>query len=112
MDRKRNKLRGLTIDLPSAGLLGVTNASGAVITGTATLGINSINALSGSGTYTVTLPTSGLQAGHEVVLKRTGTATITIASTTIEGSSQSITITNNQPIRCIYVNSTFGWIIT
>ncbi len=103
---------GLTIDLPSAGLLGVTNASGAVITGTATLGINSINALSGSGTYTVTLPTSGLQAGHEVVLKRTGTATITIASTTIEGSSQSITITNNQPIRCLYVNNTFGWVIT
>ncbi len=103
---------GLTIDLPSAGLLGITNASGAVITGTATLAINSVNALSGSGTYTVTLPTASLQAGHEVVLKRTGTATITVASTTIEGSSQSITITNNQPIRCIYVNSTFGWIIT
>ena len=44
---------GLTIDLPSAGLLGITNASAAVITGTATLAINSVNALSGSGTYTV-----------------------------------------------------------
>jgi predicted ATP-grasp superfamily ATP-dependent carboligase len=102
----------LTIDLPSAGLLGITNATGHVITGTATLTVNSINVLSGSGTYTVTLPTTSLQAGNEVVLKKTGTATVTIASTTIEGSSQSITITNNQPIRCLYVNSTIGWLIT
>ena len=103
---------GLTIDLPSAGLLGMTNATGHVITGTASLTVNSINVLSGSGTYTVTLPTASLQAGNEVVLKRTGTATITVASTTIEGSSQSITINSNQPVRCLYVNSTIGWLIT
>ena len=103
---------GLTIDLPSAGLLGITNASGNVITGTANLVVNSVNALSGSGTYTVTLPTTSLASGNEIVLKKTGTATVTIASTTIEGSSQSITITNNQPIRCLYVNSTIGWLIT
>ena len=47
-----------------------------------------------------------------MVLKKTGTGTVTIASTTIEGSSQSITISNNQPIRCLYVNSTIGWLIT
>ena len=103
---------GLTIDLPSAGLLGITNATGNVISGTANLVVNSINVLTGSGTYTVTLPTTNLQAGNEIVLKKTGTATVTIASTTIEGSSQSITITNNQPIRCLYVNSTIGWLIT
>ena len=74
----------LTIDLPSAGLLGITNATGHVITGTATLTVNSINVLSGSGTYTVTLPTTSLSAGNEIVLKKTGTATVTIASTTIE----------------------------
>ena len=103
---------GLTIDLPSAGLLGITNATSSVITGTASLLVNSINVLSGSGTYTVTLPTASLQAGNEVVLKRTGTATITVASALIEGSNQTITISNNQPIRCLYVNSTMGWLIT
>jgi len=46
------------------------------------------------------------------VLKKIGSAVVTINTDTIEGSSQSITITNNQPIRCLYVNSTFGWVIT
>lgn len=103
---------GLQIDLPSAGLLGITNATGNVISGTANLVVNSINVLTGSSNYTVTLPTASLNAGDEVVLKKTGTGTVTIASATIEGSSQSITITNNQPIRCLYVNNTIGWLIT
>tara|TARA_A200000113_G_scaffold208101_1_gene206195 strand:+ start:2300 stop:2614 length:315 start_codon:yes stop_codon:yes gene_type:complete len=103
---------GLQIDLPSAGLLGITNASASVLTGTATLAVNSVNVLAGSSPYTVTLPSTNLNAGDEVVLKKTNTATVTIASALIEGSGQSVTITNNQPIRCIYVNSTFGWIIT
>jgi len=103
---------GLTIDLPSAGLLGITNATGNVISTTATLNVNSVNILDGSVNYTVTLPSISLNAGDEVVLKKVGTATVTIASATIEGVSQSITITNNQPIRCLYVNGTFGWAIT
>ena len=103
---------GLTIDLPSAGLLGITNATGNVISGNTNLTVNSVNALTGTGSYMVVLPTTSLEAGDEVVLKRTGTATVTIASTTIEGSSQSITINSNQPVRCIYVNNTFGWLIT
>ena len=103
---------GLTIDMPTAGLLGINNATGHVITTTATLTRNSVNVLSGSSPYTVTMPSANLEAGNEVVLKRTGTATVTVASTLIEGSNQSITITNNQPIRCLYVNNTFGWLIT
>lgn len=103
---------GLQIDLPSAGLLGITNATGNVILGTANLAVNSVNVLTGSSDYTITLPTTSLNAGDEVVLKKTGTATVTVASTTIEGSSQSLTITNNQPIRCLYVNGTIGWLIT
>ena len=39
---------GLQIDLPSAGLLGITNATGNVISGTANLVVNSINVLTGS----------------------------------------------------------------
>ena len=103
---------GLTIDLPSAGLLGITNATGNVISTTAALTVNSVNVLDGSVDYTVTLPSVSLNAGDEVVLKKIGTATVTIDTATIEGVSQSITITNNQPIRCLYVNGTFGWVIT
>ena len=47
---------GLQIDLPSAGLLGITNATASVINGTATLNVNSVNVLDGSSNYTVTLP--------------------------------------------------------
>ena len=103
---------GLTIDLPSAGLLGITNATGNVISTTATLNVNSVNILDGSVNYTVTLPSSSLNAGDEVVLKKVGSAVVTIDTALIEGVSQSITISNNQPVRCLYVNGTFGWVIT
>ena len=37
-------------------------------------------------------------------------------STNIEegykGTNQSLTITNNQAVRLVYVNATFGWLIT
>ena len=103
---------GLTIDLPSAGLLGITNATGNVINTTATLTVNSVNVLDGSIDYTVTLPSSSLNAGDEVVLKKVGSAVVTIDTALIEGTSQSITISNNQPVRCLYVNGTNGWVIT
>ena len=103
---------GLTIDLPSAGLLGITNATGNVISTTATLNVNSVNILDGSVNYTVTLPSTSLNAGDEVVLKKVGSAVVTIDTALIEGVSQSITISNNQPVRCLYVNGTFGWVIT
>lgn len=103
---------GLTIDLPSAGLLGITNATGNVINTTAALTVNSVNILDGSVNYTVTLPSVSLNAGDEVVLKKVGSAVVTIDTALIEGVSQSITINNNQPIRCLYVNGTFGWVIT
>ena len=103
---------GLQIDLPSAGLLGITNATASVISTTATLNVNSINVLQGSSPYTVTMPSSNLAAGDEVVIKKIGTATITIDTAVFEGLSQTITISNNQPIRCLYVNNTIGWLIT
>jgi|TARA_B100000927_G_C16457114_1_gene466308 hypothetical protein len=104
---------GLTIDMPTAGLLGITNAATAnIINTTATLTKSSVNILQGSVNYTITFPSSNLSAGDEIVLKKLGTATVTVASTLIEGTNQTITITNNQPIRCLYVNNTFGWVIT
>ena len=81
---------GLQIDLPSAGLLGITNATASVINGTATLNVNSVNVLDGSSNYTVTLPSASLNAGDEVVMKKIGTGTVTVASTTIESSNQTI----------------------
>ena len=70
---------GLQIDLPSAGLLGITNATASVINGTATLNVNSINVLDGSSNYTVTLPSASLNAGDEVVMNKIGTCMVTVA---------------------------------
>ena len=103
---------GLRIDLPTAGLLGITNATAYQISTATSLSKNAIYILEGNVDFAVTLPTLELNAGDEVVLKKIGGAVVTINTGTIEGSSQSITITNNQPIRCLYVNSTFGWVIT
>jgi len=103
---------GLRIDLPTAGLLGITNATAYQISTATSLNKNAIYILEGSVDFAITLPTSDLNAGDEVVLKKVGAATVTINTDTIEGTSQSITISNNQPIRCLYVNNTFGWVIT
>jgi hypothetical protein len=103
---------GLRIDLPTAGLLGITNATAYQISTTTSLSKNAIYILEGGVDFAITLPSTELNAGDEVVLKKIGSAVVTINTDTIEGSSQSITITNNQPIRCLYVNSTFGWVIT
>ena len=85
---------GLTIDMPTAGLLGITNAATAnIINTTATLTKSSVNILQGSVNYTITFPSSNLSAGDEIVLKKLGTATVTVASTLIEGTNQTITIT-------------------
>ena len=103
---------GLRIDLPTAGLLGITNATAYQISTDTSLSKNAIYILEGNVDFSVTLPTLELNSGDEVVLKKIGVSVVTINTGTIEGSSQSITITNNQPIRCLYVNSTFGWVIT
>jgi hypothetical protein len=104
---------GLTIDLPSAGLLGIPGAQAFEIDQNTTMNLNSIyvckNAL---GPYTITLPTTIPIDGGEVLVKNVGTQIVTVAAADIEGTNQSITITNNQPVRFVYINATFGWLIT
>ena len=103
---------GLTIDLPSAGLLGISGAQAFVITGNTTLGINKIYVCKQASPFTITLPTTIPVDGGEVLVKNVGTQTVTVAAADIEGTNQSITITNNQPVRFVYINATFGWLIT
>lgn len=103
---------GLTIDLPQAGLLGIAGAQAFEISSNTTLGINDIYVLKGSTDFTITLPTSITQDGATILVKKVGTATVTVASAMIEGSIQTLTITNNQPVRFVYINSTFGWLIS
>ena len=103
---------GLQIDLPSAGLLGISGAQAFEITANTSMNINSIYVCKQASPFTITLPTTIPIDGGEVLVKNVGTQTVTVASTTIEGSAQSLTITNNQPIRFVYINVTFGWLIT
>ena len=103
---------GLTIDLPSAGLLGISGAQAFEITGNTTMNINSIYVCKQAAPFTITLPTTIPVDGGEVLVKNVGTQTVTVAAADIEGTNQSITITNNQPVRVVYINATFGWLIT
>ena len=103
---------GLTIDLPQAGLLGISGAQAFEITANTTMAINSIYVCTQAPDFTITLPTTVTSDGGEVLVKKIGTQTITIASALIEGANQSLTITNNQAVRFVYINATFGWLIT
>jgi len=102
---------GLQIDLPSAGLLGVSTATGGVITGNTTAVQNGIYVVKGSNSLTLTLPAT-MEQGGTVLLKNLGTGTVTIASALVEASNQSITVNNNQAVRLVYLNSTVGYLIT
>jgi len=103
---------GLTIDLPSAGLLGISGAQAFEITSNTTLGINKIYVCKDGSPFTVTLPTTITADGGEILIKKVGSQLVTIAAAQIEGSNQSISINNNQAIRLVYINATFGWLIT
>ena len=103
---------GLTIDLPSAGLLGISGAQAFEIIGNTTMNINSIYVCKQAAPFTITLPTTIPVDGGEVLVKNVGTQTVTVAAADIEGTNQSITITNNQPVRFVYINAAFGWLIT
>lgn len=102
---------GLQIDLPSAGLLGITSASGGIITGNTTAVQSGVYVVQGSNSLTLTLPAS-MEQGGTVLLKNLGTGTVTIASVLIEASNQSITVNNNQSVRLVYLNATIGYLIT
>ena len=103
---------GLTIDLPTAGLLGISGAQAFEITANTTLGINKIYVCKQAPDFTVTLPTTVTADGGEVLVKNVGSQTVTVTTAKIEGSDVSLTITNNQAVRFVYINASFGWLIT
>ena len=49
----------------------------------------------------------GATAGNTI-----NNSTVTVAAALIEGTNQTLTITNNQAIRLVYINASFGWLIT
>lgn len=103
------------INLPSAGLLGIAGVQVFRINTATTLVAGNVYILEDAATpapFTVTLPSTA-NDGQTILLKRTtGTQTITVAPALIEGTMQPIEITNNQPIRLIYVSESYGWLIT
>ena len=103
---------GLTIDLPQAGLLGISGAQAFEITANTTMGINSVYVCKQAPDFTITLPTTVTSEGGEVLVKKVGSQTVTVASALIEGTNQSLTITNIQAVRFVYINTTFVWLIT
>ena len=103
---------GLTIDLPQAGILGISGAQAFEIVANTTLGINRIYVCKQAADFTITLPTTVTADGGEVLVKNVGSQTVTVTTAKIEGSDVSLTITNNQAVRFVYINESFGWLIT
>ena len=103
---------GLTIDLPQAGILGISGAQAFEIVANTTMSINIIYVCKQAADFTITLPTTVTADGGEVLVKKVGTQTVTVTAALIEGTNQSLTITNNQAVRFVYINATFGWLIT
>lgn len=128
---------GLTLRMPSAGLLGISGTTVSKINsdldfdGFTTPGGNRIVVCenpatlpTGSGTftalYTITLPTNPAD-NQNVLIKGLGSNIgqtytggvygVQIASSLFEGTNQTIEITNNQSIRLIYLDATTGWLI-
>ena len=103
---------GLTIDLPSAGLLGISGAQAFEITTNTTMNINSIYVCKQAPSFTITLPTTIPIDGGTVLVKNVGSNNITVATADIEGTNQTTTIVQNQFIRFVYINATFGWLLS
>ena len=102
---------GLTIDLPVAGLLGATGAQGFIITGNTIAVENGIYIIQGTNSLTLTLPTAPSE-GATVLVKNTGTGTVTVGSSAnIEGAAGNVTMnTQNEFIRFVYVNASYGYL--
>ena len=125
----------IRINLPQLGNLGIASASFTALgttTGTATtaqsLALSSIYGITGTRNtdladavydYTLTLPHNNLSAGDEIIVKRIGTATAQISdedadggNINIEGTQQTIEITDNTPVRLMYSGTAaVGWIL-
>lgn len=103
---------GLTIDLPSAGLLGISGATGNEIATNTNAVQNGIYVNPSSLSCTLTLPAS-MDVGGTVLVKTTGTGSIIVASSTnIDGSSSNVTISQNQFARFVYLSDSFGYVKT
>ncbi len=102
---------GLTIDLPSAGLLGVSGAQGFIISSNTTAVANGIYIIQAASTLTLTLPATPNE-GDTILVKNTGTGTVTVSSTaSFEGSSGPVTMnTQNEFIRFVYINASYGYL--
>jgi len=103
---------GLTIDLPTAGLLGIAGAQAFEITANTSMNINNIYVCKQATSFTVTLPTTIPVDGGTVLVKNVGTNATTVASTTIEGTVTTHTLNQDDFVRFVYINATFGWLLS
>ena len=97
---------GLTIDLPTAGLLGIAGAQAFEITANTSMNINNIYVCKQATSFTVTLPTTIPVDGGTVLVKNVGTNATTVASTTIEGTVTTHTLNQDDFVRFVYINAT------
>ena len=107
---------GLQIDLPSAGLLGVSGATGGVITSNTTAVQNGIYIIEGSNSLTITLPTT-IDIGGTILVKNNGSGTVTVTSAAnIENSSNNVVMApsaghlDEKLIRFVYVSASYGYL--
>ena len=89
---------GLTIDLPQAGILGISGAQAFEIVANTTMGINRIYVCKQAADFTITLPTTVTADGGEVLVKKVGTQTVTVASALIAVSYTHLTLPTNRDV--------------
>jgi hypothetical protein len=102
---------GLQIDLPSAGLLGVSGATGGVISSDTNAVQNGIYILQFPGVVDLTLPAT-MDAGGTVLVKNLGSGTLrVVSSTSIDGfSGVPVVVSQGQSARFVYVSASFGYL--
>ena len=105
---------GVRIDLPSAGLLGISGATVVELTADITAVANGIYYNSSVDTHTLTLPVAdtGISTGDIIIIKNLSTGAINLPSGTFDGTVQTIEITGNQPVTLVFLGGANGYLIT
>ena len=106
-----------TINLPDAGLLGISAATVNVITADTTGVVNGVYIGNSATAITITLPpgliaANTLNAGDLIYIKNRGAGTLSISENTsqmIDGDTTNVDLAQNESAIMIYINDTDGW---
>lgn len=107
---------GFKINLPDAGLLGLSAAQALLISANTTGVANGVYVSTSNVTFTLppgSISANNLNAGDTVFLKASGTSTISVeenAGQLIEGNTNNVTLSAGTFAQFIYLTDAYGWV--